>query len=47
MAQAERDLETVLAYYEGILQRQRYLAGESLSLADLFHLPNGAVGRAV
>lgn len=42
VAQAERDLETVLALYDRILAKQRYIAGNQLTLADLFHLPNGA-----
>jgi glutathione S-transferase len=46
VAQAERDLEAVLAYYEGVLQGQRYLAGDDMSLVDLFHLPNGAALKA-
>ncbi|KAL1862771.1 hypothetical protein VTK73DRAFT_6658 [Phialemonium thermophilum] len=40
--QAESDLDTVLAVYDGILARQNFLAGDELTLADLFHLPNGA-----
>ncbi|KAL1965221.1 hypothetical protein VTN77DRAFT_5975 [Rasamsonia byssochlamydoides] len=32
-------LEGVLAGYERILSKQRYLAGDTLTLADLFHLP--------
>lgn len=42
VAQAEKDLNTVLAVYEKILAEQKYLAGDELTLADLFHLPNGA-----
>ncbi|OMP82713.1 Glutathione S-transferase PARB [Diplodia seriata] len=42
VAQAEKDLDTVLAIYDEILAKQRYLAGDELTLADLFHLPNGA-----
>jgi glutathione S-transferase len=34
-------LEGRLAGYERILGRQRYLAGDEVSLADLFHLPYG------
>lgn len=29
--------------YERILAKQRYLAGEHLTLADLFHLPLGSI----
>lgn len=42
VAQAEKDLDTVLAVYDNILATQRYIAGDELTLADLFHLPNGA-----
>jgi hypothetical protein len=35
-------LETKLAAYEVILGKQKYLAGDDLTLADLFHLPWGA-----
>lgn len=37
----EKDLDTVLAVYDKILAEQKYLAGGELTLADLFHLPNG------
>lgn len=47
VAQAEHDLDTVLAFYDGILQKQRYIAGDQLTLADLFHLPNGAALKAM
>lgn len=40
--QAERDLDTVLAVYDNILAKQKFIAGDELTLADLFHLPNGA-----
>lgn len=46
VAQAEADLETVFATYDRTLATQRYLTGEELSLADLFHLPNGAALKA-
>lgn len=42
VAQTERDLDSVLAVYDLILTSQRYIAGDGLTLADLFHLPNGA-----
>jgi glutathione S-transferase len=41
-AQAEQDLDAVLAVYDKILASQKYIAGDELTLADLFHLPNGA-----
>jgi len=40
VAQAEVDLDTVFAVYDKILAKQKYLAGDELTLADLFHLPN-------
>ena len=40
--QAEKDLEKTLAVYDKILAKQQYLAGDEVTLADLFHLPNGA-----
>jgi glutathione S-transferase len=46
VAQAESDLDTVLAYYNKVLARQKYIAGDELTLADLFHLPNGAALKA-
>ena len=42
IAQAEADLDIVLSVYENVLSRQKYLAGNTLTLVDLFHLPNGA-----
>lgn len=46
VAQAEADLHEVLAYYDKILAKQRYLAGEEMTLVDLFHLPNGSALKA-
>jgi glutathione S-transferase len=37
----EKTLESRLAAYEKILTAQRYLGGDALTLADLFHLPFG------
>ncbi|KAF2273800.1 thioredoxin-like protein [Westerdykella ornata] len=42
VAEAESALETVLGVYDRILATQKYLCGDEISLADLFHLPNGA-----
>ncbi|KAF4954597.1 hypothetical protein FSARC_12069 [Fusarium sarcochroum] len=39
------DLDTSLKGYERILSKQRYLAGDSITLADLFHLPYGLVAE--
>ncbi|KAJ5959835.1 glutathione S-transferase [Penicillium vulpinum] len=46
VAQAEKDLDTVLAVDDKILASQKYLTGNELTLADLFHLPNGAALKA-
>jgi len=46
VAQAEIDLDDVLAYYDKVLAKHRYLAGDEITLADLFHLPNGAALKA-
>lgn len=34
-------LATKLQAYEAILSKQKYLAGDELTIADLFHLPYG------
>jgi len=36
-------LESKLDGYEAILGRQKYLAGDEVTLADLFHLPHGSL----
>ncbi|RKL52105.1 hypothetical protein BFJ70_g820 [Fusarium oxysporum] len=36
-------LDTALAGYEHILSRQSYLAGDEITLADIFHLPYGSL----
>ncbi|CAG8971038.1 hypothetical protein HYALB_00005276 [Hymenoscyphus albidus] len=46
VAQAETDLDTVLSFYDKVLEKQKYIAGDELTLADLFHLPNGASLKA-
>jgi glutathione S-transferase len=46
VAQAESDLERVFAVYDKILAGQKYLAGDELTLADLFHLPNASALKA-
>ncbi|KAL9618452.1 MAG: hypothetical protein Q9160_006830 [Pyrenula sp. 1 TL-2023] len=42
VAQAEADLNTVLTVYDSTLAKQKFLAGDEVTLADLFHLPNAA-----
>ncbi|KAF5342695.1 hypothetical protein D9611_002058 [Ephemerocybe angulata] len=42
-----KQLEQKLDVYEQILSKQKYLAGDELTLADLFHLPYGALLPAV
>jgi len=46
VAQAEANLEEVFAYYDTILAKQKYLAGDEMTLVDLFHLPNGSALKA-
>lgn len=46
VAQAEADLDNVLAVYDKILAKQKFLVGDEVTLADLFHLPNGAALKA-
>ncbi|KAH6913598.1 glutathione S-transferase [Coprinopsis sp. MPI-PUGE-AT-0042] len=38
-----RDLDGKLEVYDKILSKQKYLAGDEITLADLFHLPYGAL----
>lgn len=41
----KKHIETLdgnLAAYEQILSKQKYLAGDSFTLADLYHLPHGS-----
>ncbi|CAF3532860.1 unnamed protein product [Adineta steineri] len=42
VAEYKKQLNTNLDVYEKILSKQPYLAGETFTLADLFHLPYGA-----
>jgi len=39
-------LDDVLAIYDNILTKQKYLAGNQLTLADLVHVPYGAAAKA-
>ncbi|KAF8072249.1 glutathione S-transferase [Lyophyllum atratum] len=41
-----KKLDAKLDAYEVILSKQKYLAGDELTLADLFHLPYGALLEA-
>jgi glutathione S-transferase len=36
-------LDAKLDVYEGILSKQKYLAGDEITLADIFHLPYGSM----
>lgn len=38
-------LDTALSIYDEILYKQDYLAGNDVSLADLFHLPYGQMAK--
>lgn len=40
-------LDKALAVYDTILGKQRYLTGDEISLADLFHLPYGHMVRNI
>lgn len=42
VAQAEANLDEAFAYYDKVLGKQKYLAGNELTLVDLFHSPNGS-----
>jgi glutathione S-transferase len=42
VAELAKTLEAKLAGYEAILAKQKYLAGDEITLADLSHLPHGA-----
>jgi glutathione S-transferase len=41
LAHHAASLDTTFAGYEQILTKQKYLAGDEVALADLFHLPYG------
>lgn len=45
MAKYKIDLEDTLRVYDRILAKQAYLAGDELTLADLFHLSYGKMIR--
>jgi glutathione S-transferase len=47
LAKLAAALDTTLAVYEGLLQKHKYLAGDELTLADLFHIPYGKMARDV
>ena len=45
LAAHAQKLDATLAVYETILSQHKYLAGDELSLADLYHLPYGKMAR--
>lgn len=47
MARYTADLDGVFAVYNSILAKQAYLAGNEVTLADLFHLPYGKLVKDV
>lgn len=47
VAKHTADLDGVFAVYNGILAKQAYLAGDEVTLADLFHLPYGKLVKDV
>ncbi len=44
--QAHQTLEMKLAVYDQILGKQKYLAGDGLTIVDLFHLSWGVLLKA-
>ncbi|QLI66708.1 Glutathione S-transferase hmp2 [Metarhizium brunneum] len=46
VAQAGTDLDNILSEYNAILAKQKYLAADTISLADSFHLPNAKAMKA-
>ncbi|KAK2593568.1 hypothetical protein QQS21_008743 [Conoideocrella luteorostrata] len=45
VAKYASELDATLAVYDGILAKQNYLAGNEVSLADLFHLSYGKLAQ--
>lgn len=45
MAKHAAGLDTTLAVYEQILSTQKYIAGDKLTVADLYHVSYGALAR--
>jgi len=45
--EAVKKLESALDAYETILAKQKYLAGDDITLADLFHVPAGRIVESV
>ncbi|TVY86651.1 Glutathione S-transferase, partial [Lachnellula willkommii] len=45
VAQYKRQLDDALKIYDVILAKRAYLAGDQVSLADLFHLPYGKLAK--
>ena len=45
LAKHAEELDATLKVYDTILAKQAYLAGDELTLADLFHLPYGEMGK--
>lgn len=46
LARVEQELYNTLEIYNSILAKQKYIAGDEMTMADLFHLPTGAALRA-
>ncbi len=47
VAKYAKELDATLKVYDGILAKQSYLAGDELTLADLFHLPYGKMCKTL
>lgn len=41
------NLDATFSVYDGILAKQAYLAGDEVTLADLYHLPYGKMVKGV
>ncbi|KDQ12146.1 hypothetical protein BOTBODRAFT_34758 [Botryobasidium botryosum FD-172 SS1] len=47
VAQHTEKLKSVIANYERVLEGRRFLAGDNITLADLFHLPYGYTAEKI
>ncbi len=47
VAKYAEELDATLEVYDSILAKQPYLAGDEVTLADLFHLPYGKMSKTL
>lgn len=47
VTQYATELDKTLSVYDGILAKQKYLAGDEVTLADLYHLPYGKMAKDI